>query len=122
MSFGRKQPLPPLDELRERFGANVRKHREGLGISQHELASRAEMHITQISPLELGQKLPRIDTFIRLAGALEAAVDDLTAGIIWLPAETMITPGGFDVPDDPGLSAEVAALREQANPGRTASK
>jgi hypothetical protein len=47
MSFGRKQPLPPLDELRQRFGANVRQHREQLGVSQHELAFRADTHITK---------------------------------------------------------------------------
>lgn len=118
MSFGRKQPLPPLDELRERFGANVRQHRERLGVSQHELAFRADTHITQISPMELGQKLPRIDTFIRLAGALEVRADALTVGIVWLPAETIVTPGGFDIPENPDLTAEVAALRERAMPGR----
>lgn len=121
MSFGRKPPLPPLDELRERFGVNVRRHRERLGVSQHELAFRADTHITQISPIELGQKLPRIDTFIRLAGALEVRADDLTVGILWLPAETIITPGSFDVPDNADLSAEVATLREQAMPGRRES-
>jgi hypothetical protein len=54
----------------------------------------------------------RIDTFIRLAGALEAAPNDLVAGILWTPAEAIVTPGGFEVPDDPELTAEVAALRE----------
>jgi hypothetical protein len=47
--------------------------------------------------------------------------DDLTVGILWLPAETIITPGGFDVPDNADLSAEVATLREQAMPGRRGS-
>lgn len=88
-----------------------------MGISQHELSSRAETHITAISPLELGQKLPRIDTFVRLVGALEATADNLTAGILWTPAEIVVVPGGFDVPSDPTLEAEVAALRE-ASPGR----
>lgn len=112
----RRTPLPPSDELRARFGVNLRECRKRLGISQHELAFRAETHLTLISPLELGQKLTRIDTFIRLAGALEATPDDLTAGILWTPAEQIVVPGGFEVPSDPALSAEVAALREMGPP------
>jgi transcriptional regulator with XRE-family HTH domain len=112
MKARRRDPLPPTDELRERLGGNLRECRQRLGISQHELAFGAETHITAISPLELGQKLPRIDTFIRLAGALEAAPNDLVAGILWTPAEPIVTPGGFEIPDDPELAAEVAALRE----------
>lgn len=108
----RRTPLPPSDELRARLGANIRECRERLGISQHEFAFRAETHVTAISPLELGQKLPRIDTFIRLAGALKVTPNELTAGIDWTPAEQVVVPGGFEVPSDPALSAEVASLRE----------
>lgn len=108
----RRRALPPSDALRERLGHNLRECRRRLGISQHAVAERAETHITAISPLELGQKLPRIDTFIRLAGALEAAPNDLIAGILWTPAEAIVVPGGFEVPDDPALAAEVVALRE----------
>lgn len=108
----RRTPLPPSDELRARLGANIRECRERIGISQHELAFRAETHVTAISPLELGQKLPRIDTFIRLAGALKVTPNELTAGIDWTPAEQVVVPGGFEVPIDPVLSAEVTALRE----------
>jgi transcriptional regulator with XRE-family HTH domain len=118
MSFGRKQPLPPSDELRQRLGENVRKYRERLGISQEEFAFRAGTHITAVGPLELGRTLPFIHTFIRVAGALEVTTDDLTEGILWTPAETIVTPGVFEVPDDSELSAEVAALRAQATPGR----
>lgn len=114
MNGRRRGPLPPSDELRERLGINLRESRKRLGISQHELSFRAETHITAISPLELGQKLPRIDTFIRLAGALEVAPGSLTAGILWTPAEAVVTPGNFDVPNDPALTAEVAALQEAA--------
>jgi len=52
----RSGPLPPTDELRERFAINLRECRARLGISQHEVAFRSETHITAISPLELGQK------------------------------------------------------------------
>jgi transcriptional regulator with XRE-family HTH domain len=117
MSFGRRQPTPPTDELRERLGANLRRHRQRLGISQHEFAFRADTHITSISPLELGLKSPHIDTFIRLAGALEVKTDDLTEGILWVPPERIVAPGGFDVPDDPELAAEAEALRARQRRG-----
>lgn len=105
---------PPSDELRARFGANLHDRRKRLGISQEKLAFRAETHKTAISAQELGQTLPRIDTFIRVAGALGTTPNDLTAGILWVPAEVILAPGGFDVPDDKALTAEVAALRRQA--------
>jgi transcriptional regulator with XRE-family HTH domain len=108
----RRRPLPPTDELRARLGANVRECRRRLGISQEELGHRAETHPTVISPLELGQRLPCIETFIRFAGALKVAPNDLVAGILWTPAEAVVVPGDFEVPDDPALAAEAAALRE----------
>jgi len=109
-----KQPMPPTDELRARFGANVRKHRERLGISQWDLAFRAEMGITAISPVELGRTMPRIDSFIRLAGALGVTPGELAAGISWEPPETVVTPGGFEIPEDKELAKEAAALRDSA--------
>jgi transcriptional regulator with XRE-family HTH domain len=118
MSFGRKQPLPPSDELRQRLGANVWRHRKRLEISQEEFAFRAEIHPTAASSLETGRTVPYIHTFIRIAGGLGVTTDDLTAGILWTPPETIITPGGFEVPDDPDLTAEVAALRAQATSGK----
>jgi transcriptional regulator with XRE-family HTH domain len=122
MSFGRKQRLPPSDELRQRLGANVRKHRKRLGISQGEFAFRAEIHPTAASKLEIGQTLPYIHTIIRVAGGLGVTTDDLSAGIFWTPPETIVTPGVFEVPDDPDLTAEVATLRAQVTPGKGARK
>ncbi len=107
----RRSTLPSTDELRERLAINIKSRRERLGISQDELAHRAEIHYSSLWPLESGRQLPRIDSFIRLVGALGVNPNDLTAGIIWLPAEGIVVPGGFEVPDDPELAAEVAALR-----------
>jgi transcriptional regulator with XRE-family HTH domain len=116
----RRQPLPPSDELRARLGINLREGRRRLGISQHEVSFRAEAHMNAISALELGKRLPRIDTFIRLAGALEATPSELTAGILWTPAEQVVVPGGFEAPEDAELAAKVAALRKAARRGRRA--
>lgn len=114
----RRRTLPPSDELRARFGLNLRKHRKRLGVSQLELSLRAETHMNAISTLELGQRLPRIDTVIRMAGALETTPNELTAGILWTPAEQVVVPGGFEVPRNQALSAEVAALRKGTPRGR----
>lgn len=112
-------PLPPTDGLRARLGVNVRECRRRLGISQHELAFRAEMHPNAISPLELGRRLPKVESFIRLAGALEATPSELVAGILWTPAKALVLAGDFEVPSDPERAAEVARLREaSASRGR----
>ncbi|MBA3866743.1 MAG: helix-turn-helix transcriptional regulator [Solirubrobacterales bacterium] len=81
-----KRPMPSSDELREQFGVNLRKYRKRLGISQHELAFRSEMALASISLLELGKKQPRIDSLIRLAGALEGRRAS------WPPASTGCRP------------------------------
>jgi transcriptional regulator with XRE-family HTH domain len=108
----RKRPTPPTDEFRERLGRNLRRRREELGISQEELSLRAELSLTAVYPVELGRRVPKVDTFIRLVGALETTPSELATGIAWMPAERLATPGGFEVPEDPELAAEVAALRE----------
>jgi len=59
---------PSSDELRARLRVNLRELRQRAGISQQELAFRADVHPSIVAALELEQKLPRIDTFIRLAG------------------------------------------------------
>ena len=110
----KKPPIPPSDEMKERFGVNLRECRKRLGISQHELSFRAEMGLNSVSLLELGMKQPRIDIFIRLAGALGVTPNELVAGIQWMPAEVVATPGSFDVPNDSEFAAEVMALRSVA--------
>jgi transcriptional regulator with XRE-family HTH domain len=112
VTWRRRAPLPPTDELRARLGMNIREHRERLGISQHEVGYRAEVHHNAISPMELGQTMPRIETFIRVAGALRVAPGELADGIIWTPAEVVMVPGDFQVPNDPKLATKAAALRE----------
>lgn len=82
--------------IAERFGANVARCREQAGLSQEETALRASLHRTEIGLLERGERLPRIDTVIKLAGALGASLDELTEGIDWSPGETR--PGHFGPP------------------------
>ena len=117
------QSTPPSDEFRERFGINLRECRKQKGISQYELALRAETALAAISLLELGKTLPRLPTFIRLVGALGVRPSELVVGIQWMPGETVVTPGSFDIPDEKDIAAEVAALRKRGYPpGRRAKR
>lgn len=102
---------PPSREMCKRFGMNLRRCRERLGISQEELGFRIGAHPSTVGPFERGKKLPMIERFIRLTGSLEVMPNELVEGIAWTPGEAIVTPGGFDVPDDPAVAAELATLR-----------
>ena len=78
-----------------RFAANLRRLRLVAGLSQEELAFRADIHRTQISFIESGKRLPRLDTLVKLAGALGVTTNDLVDGITWEPYEQLA--GGFAV-------------------------
>lgn len=69
----------------ERFGDNLRRVRRREGLSQEALAARASLHRTEIGKLENTERVPRIDTLIQLAGAMEVAPGELLDGIYWVP-------------------------------------
>lgn len=82
-------------DVYERFAENLHSVRQRRRMSQEELAARAGVNRTQISLMEGGKRLPRLDTLIKLAGALEVDVTRLTEGIVWEP--TITTDGRFKV-------------------------
>ena len=65
------------------FGKNLLRERRRAGISQEELSHRAGLHRTEIGLLERGERIPRIDTAIKLAGGVGAAPGVLLEGIGW---------------------------------------
>lgn len=71
----------------ERFGRNLAAARERLGLSQEELAFRAELHRTAVGEIERGQRTARLDTYMKLIGALGAEPGDLLGGLDWRSAE-----------------------------------
>lgn len=80
-------------DLAARFGDNLARHRKLADLSQDELSIRASVHRTEISQLERGLRLPRIDTLVKLRSSLEVSADDLLDGITWSPGD--YRPGGF---------------------------
>lgn len=81
----------------ERFAANLKRCRERAGITQAELARRTELDATTISFFERGKRTPRLDTLVKLTGALDCRADELLAGMSWSRASNAY--GSFEVAD-----------------------
>lgn len=59
------------------FANQVRRRRKELGISQEELAHRADVHRTFVSQLERGVSNVSIDNIARISNALEVPAWEL---------------------------------------------
>jgi len=84
-------------DLRTRFAENLIRCRHSVDLSQEELAMRASLNRTQISLLENSQRTPRIDTVVKVAGALGVDPCELLQGMRWEP--TVTKPGSFEISD-----------------------
>lgn len=63
--------------LSVRFGLVLRKRRIAVGLTQEELAHRAELHATYVSMLERGLNAPSLNAIERLAKSLGTTMTDL---------------------------------------------
>jgi transcriptional regulator with XRE-family HTH domain len=77
----------------DQFGSNLAYCRKRAKLSQEELAVRASLHRTAVGQLERAERVPRIDTVVKLAGSLGISPEELLDGISWSPGETR--PGRF---------------------------
>lgn len=59
------------------FGQNVRRIRNEAGLSQEELADRADLHRTYISSIERGQRNVSLENIFAIAAALGVSPADL---------------------------------------------
>jgi hypothetical protein len=57
------------------------------GGDQGDLSWRASLHRTEVSQIERGLRLCRVDTVAKLAGALEIDAGKLYEGIVWEPGD-----------------------------------
>ena len=79
-----------------RLGRNVFMARRRAGFSQEALGALASLHRTEVGMVEKGERLPRVDTLIKLASALCVGAGELLDGVVWVvPAPTR--PGSFVV-------------------------
>lgn len=65
-----------MDEAR-RLGGRIRRMRKRLGLTQDELAERAGISLQHMGDMERGGANPTFSCLVRLAGALDADVEDL---------------------------------------------
>jgi XRE family transcriptional regulator, regulator of sulfur utilization len=96
----RSENRMPAVELATYFGRNLARCRRRAAMSQEELGSLASLHRTEIGMLERGIRLPRIDTLIKLAGALEVPPGELLEGLEWTPGSPRV--GRFRMREDAG--------------------
>jgi len=72
-------------EVAIRLGINLWLARRRAGYSQEALGVLCGLHRTEIGFVEKGKRLPRVDTLIKVAGALGLGVQALVDGIEWIP-------------------------------------
>lgn len=82
-------------ELQRRFAENAILLRDRAGLSQAMTAERAGLHITEISLIERSLRMPRLDTIVKLAGALEIEACELLVGMEWRPPQNLGRPGFY---------------------------
>lgn len=63
------------------LGQNVRQRRLALGLSQEDLAERAELHRTYIGGIERGERNVSLLNLVQLASALEMPLTTLLAHV-----------------------------------------
>jgi transcriptional regulator with XRE-family HTH domain len=74
-------------DIAAQFGDNLIRARKSADMSQDELSVRASVHRTEISQLERGLRIARIDTLVKISGSLEIDPGDLLVGIVWSPGD-----------------------------------
>ncbi|TFV29400.1 XRE family transcriptional regulator [Bradyrhizobium frederickii] len=72
------------------FGKLIAGLRQSVGLSQEELAERANIHRTYVSQIERGLKSPTLVTLLRLSSALETTPSKLMRQ---LESELGLQPG-----------------------------
>ena len=66
-------------ELRKSLGVAVRYHREKHGLTQEQLAERADLHRTYVSDIERGSRNLSLDSMYAIATALQVSLSTLLA-------------------------------------------
>lgn len=83
--------------LQVRLGTAIRLHRQKLGITQEELAWRADMHRTYVADIERGGRNVTLRSVGHLANALRVSVADLLSTPRAAIADSLVIVGGNGV-------------------------
>lgn len=63
------------------LGSRLRERREGLGLSQEDVAHMSAMHVSNYGKLERGKANPNLHTLLRIASVLEVDPGLLISGL-----------------------------------------
>ena len=72
-------------EARQRLGGNVTVRRLRAEMSRGGLGSRAAVSTRRLAQVEEGKAAATLDVWVRIAGTLDESLDDLLAGVRWIP-------------------------------------
>jgi len=100
MSPVERQFAPGTNPVAQQFAVNLTDGRDKAEITQEALSHLSGLHRTEISQLERGFRIPRIDTVAKLTGGLDLPPGTLMDGIIWKPPK--LATGEFLFPSLPG--------------------
>lgn len=62
-------------------GRRIKAAREKKNLTQEDLASLTDISPTHVSVIERGAKIPKLDTFVSIANALEVSADALLVDV-----------------------------------------
>lgn len=74
---------PQAAEVSRLLSLNLGTFRQRAGLSQQGTADRAGLNRTHVALIEGGKRLPRLDTIVKLAGAVEVEPCALLNGMAW---------------------------------------
>ena len=66
----------------ETIGKNIRAYRVRKNLRQEDLAELSDLSVTYIGMVERGEKIPALETFIRILNALEVSADVILADVL----------------------------------------
>lgn len=93
---GKRSERAKATAVSRRFARNLVLRRRRSDLSQIETAQRSGLHRTEISLLERGLRVPRLDTIVQVAAGVEVEPCELLTGMAWRPDRSR--PYGADVP------------------------
>jgi transcriptional regulator with XRE-family HTH domain len=88
------------EEARMRLAANVERARRQHDYSVDLLSERSGIETEELEAIMRGEAQARVDSILRLAGALEVTAGDLYEGVAWVPDGD--GGGEFRIEEPPG--------------------
>ena len=82
-------------------GRRIKAAREVKHMTQEKLAETIDLSTDHISVIERGVKVPRLDTFVAIANALEVSADDLLIDVVDHAAQHQISELGEELASVP---------------------